>query len=52
VMTLTGFKWLRRQACGSYEHGNAHFDSIKSGKYLDYLNDYWLPKKDSIHGFS
>jgi hypothetical protein len=31
---------------GCCEHGNDPSGSIKSGKYLDQLRDYWLVKKD------
>jgi hypothetical protein len=35
---------------GSCEHSNEHFGSIKGRKFLDYLSDYWLLKKDSAPG--
>jgi hypothetical protein len=33
---------------GSFEHSNSFSSSIKYGEYLDELNDYQLPKNDSI----
>jgi hypothetical protein len=32
---------------GGYEHGNELLGSITGGKFLDWLSDYWLLKKDS-----
>jgi hypothetical protein len=31
----------------SCEHGNKTFDSVKGGKFFDYLCDYYLVKRDS-----
>jgi hypothetical protein len=31
------------------EHENGHLDSIKDGKFLDYLSDYQLLKKALLH---
>jgi hypothetical protein len=37
---------------GSYIHSNEPSDSIKRGESLDYLRDYYLLKKNSVHGVS
>jgi hypothetical protein len=34
----------------SYEKGNTFLGSIKAGKFLDYMSDYQLLKKDLLHG--
>jgi len=36
---------------GSCEHGNEPSGSIKSGEFLDQLNDYQLLKKDPASGY-
>jgi hypothetical protein len=33
---------------GSCEHGNELSVSIKGGKFLDHLSEYWLLKNDFV----
>jgi hypothetical protein len=47
----TGLNYLRITPIGlawSCERGNKPLGSIKGGKYVDHLNDYYLMKKDSV----
>jgi hypothetical protein len=37
---------------GSCEHGNGTLDSIKEGKYIDYLSDCQLLKKIMLYEYS
>jgi len=37
----------KEQAAGSREHANGPSGSIRDGEFLDWLSDYYLPKKDS-----
>jgi hypothetical protein len=43
-----GMDWIQlaqHRVVGSCEHGNAHSASINSGKFLDYLRDYYVLKR-------
>jgi len=36
--------------CQTCDHGNKHSSSMKGREFLHQVSDYYLPKKDSVHG--